>query len=192
MDTNLDFQLDPVNQDDDFNLVALIQQMGHASFTARGRELRQYGLTNMWAAALYVIYACDNNATPTDISRWLLRELHTITGLLGRMEREGYIRRFTDRKRKNQVRVAMTEKGREAYFKSIKRETYHRIMNSLSGEEREAFRATMIKLWRASLEELSSDHSWAKNAASHIIDKQAVPCAHSDAVGCDREDEAGT
>ena len=42
---------------------------------------------------------------------------------------------FKDLDRKNLVRVALTEKGRKAYYQSTKRESIHNITSSLSEEE---------------------------------------------------------
>jgi len=162
------FRFDPINDDDAFNVMALIEQTGHATLLARERELSRYKISSRWAAALLVIYAMNNNATPTDISRWLLREPHSVTGLLDRMEREGYIHRNKDRRRKNVVRVAMTEKGREAYFNSLKRESYHKMAQAISNDERQQLRHILAKVWKAALAELGGSGSWAANAATHL------------------------
>jgi len=162
------FRFDPVNEDDAFNIMALIEQTGHATYLAREKELRQYDITSRTAATLLVVWAMDNNATPTDISRWLLREPHSVTGLLDRMERDGYVHRNQDRQRKNVVRVAMTEKGREAYFNSLRRESYHKIAATIDDRDREELRRILTKIWKAALSEVGSDGSWARTAASHL------------------------
>ena len=164
------FRFDPVNEDDDFNLVALIEHTGHAVYLARERELRQYNFTSRTAATLLVVWAMDNNATPTDISRWLLREPHSVTGMLDRMERDGYIHRYQDRQRKNVVRVAMTEKGREAYFNSIRRESYHEMATCINDDERKELRRILTKLWKAALSQLGADGNWTRMATSHLAD----------------------
>lgn len=162
------FRFDPINDDDEFNAVALIEQTGHATTLARERELAQYGISSRTAATLLVIWAMDNNATPSEISRWLLREPHSVTGLLDRMERDGYVHRYQDRQRKNVVRVAMTEKGRTAYFQSLRRESYHKIMSVLDEEERKDLRRLLAKVWKAALIEVGAEHNWARRAASHL------------------------
>ena len=167
------FQFDPVNSDELFNAAALIEHTGHAMELARERELAQYGITSRTAATLLVVWAMDNNATPTDISRWLLREPHSVTGLLDRMERDGYIRRFQDRQRKNVVRVAMTEKGREVYFKSLRRESYHSMMAVLDEGERQELRRILAKVWKAALSAVGADGNWAKRAVSHLANGSA-------------------
>jgi DNA-binding MarR family transcriptional regulator len=162
-----DYRLDPINEDDDYNLIALINQTGHAFSLARTRELATRGLSMMRAAVLLVLQVRDNNATPTEISQWLLREPHTISALLDRMERDGLIRRYRDLHKRNTVRVAMTEKGRTAYQESLERETFHNVMSVLSDEEREQLRRVMTKLWLRVLQEVKHEVAWASTAPSH-------------------------
>jgi DNA-binding MarR family transcriptional regulator len=163
-----DYRLAPINEDDDYNLIALINQTGHAFSLARTRELATRGLSMMRAAVLLVLQVRDNNATPTEISQWLLREPHTISALLDRMERDGLIRRYRDLHKRNTVRVAMTEKGRTAYQESLERETFHSVMSVLSAEEREQLRCVMTKLWLRVLHEVKHEVAWASTAPSHI------------------------
>jgi DNA-binding MarR family transcriptional regulator len=162
------FSFDPVNDDDDFNILALVEHSAHAILLARERELRQYGISSRLAAALIVIRALDNNATPTDISRWLLREPHTVTELLNRMDRDGYIHRYQDRQKKSVVRVAMTEKGREAYHDSLKRDSYHTIAACLTDAERDELRRILTKVWKTALDEVKSEGTWARMATNHL------------------------
>ncbi len=163
-----DYQLDPINNDDDYNLIALINQTGHAFSLARTRELSRHGLSMMRAAVLLVLQVRDNNATPTEISQWLLREPHTISALLDRMEKDGLIRRYRDLHKRNTVRVAMTEKGRNAYQQSLARETFHSVMSVLNDEEREQLRHVMSKLWLRVLQEVKHEVPWASTAPTHI------------------------
>lgn len=163
-----DYRLDPINNDDDYNLIALINQTSHAFSLARTRELSKYGLSMMRSAVLLVLQVRDNNATPTEISQWLLREPHTISALLDRMEKDGLIRRYRDMHKKNTVRVAMTQKGRWAYDKSLERETFHEVMSVLSSEEREQLRTAMAKLWLRALQEVRHEVAWASSAPSHV------------------------
>ncbi|MBN1857007.1 MAG: MarR family transcriptional regulator [Dehalococcoidia bacterium] len=165
-----DYRLDPINNDDDYNLISVINQTSHAWSLARTRELSKYGydLSIMRSAVLMVLQTRDNNATPTEISQWLLREPHTISALLDRMEKDGLVRRFRDMHKKNTVRVAMTEKGRHAYEKSLERDTFHNLMSVLSDTEREQLRNAMTKLWLRALQEVQHEVPWASKAPSHI------------------------
>ena len=142
--------------DQDYKLRWLILQTRRAMYRARTIELFKYGITPEQAAGLFVVQAIGPRATPAEISRWLLREPHSISGLLNRMQKEGLITKAKDLERKNWVRVAMTEKGRQAYSQSTKRESIHRILTALSEKECQQIRTCLEKLRNKALEELGT------------------------------------
>ncbi len=145
---------DFLQEDEDFELWWLILGARRAMHKARARELSQYDITPEEAAVLFVVQTVGRRATPAEISRWLLRESHSISGLIQRMEKEGLVKKVKDLDRKNLVRVAMTEKGQQAYYQSTKRDSVHRIISSISKEERQHLRATLERLRDKALKEI--------------------------------------
>lgn len=123
--------------DPDYNLWLFLVQVRAAMLRARQKDLSRYGISASQASVLFIINALGTNATPAEIARWLAKESNSIAGILNRMERQGLVTRIRDLPRKNQVRVALTEKGREAYGKVTERESMHRIMGSLSPKMRQ-------------------------------------------------------
>ena len=121
--------------DKDYTLWVLLIQAKDTVFKAREKELRQYGISPEEAGVLFIVKALGNKAIPAEISRWLLRRPHTVSGILSRMEKKGLIRKTKDLDRKNLVRVTLTKKGRQAYYQSTKRESIHQIMSPPSEEE---------------------------------------------------------
>ena len=75
----------------DFYLWVLVYQVQDAIFKARGKELSQYGVTARETATMHAIHSMGGKATPAEISRWTFREHHTVTALLGRMEKKGLV-----------------------------------------------------------------------------------------------------
>ena len=69
------------------------------------------------------------------------------------MERKGLVRKVKDLEKKNMVRVAITEKGRQAYEQAAKRESIHRILSSISDDECEHLVACLQLLRDKALEE---------------------------------------
>ncbi len=132
--------------DRDYNLWVLLHQARDAVFKAREKELSQYGISTMEAAALFIIQAIGNKPTPAEISRWIFREHHTVTALLSRMEKKGLITKVKDPDRKNTWRVDLTEKGQNAYRQSVKRESIHAAMSPLSQNERQQFESYLKKV----------------------------------------------
>lgn len=130
----------------DYELGVLLHQASDAMVRARENELRQVGISRMQAAVLFVVEAAEGPVTPAEISRRLVREPNTVFELLNRMERDGLIRKVRDLERKNQIRVAITEKGEEAYHRSRKGKVLRKILSSLSREEQDNLRAYLETL----------------------------------------------
>ena len=125
-----------LSDDRDYEIWMLLSQASAAMFKAREKELNGKGFTAMEATALFIIQAIgDRAATPVEISRWILREPHSVFSLLKRMERRGLVERTKDLAWKNMVRVTVTEKGEKAYETSTARESIHNILSVLSAEE---------------------------------------------------------
>ena len=121
--------------DRDYKLWVLLHQACDAMIRARENELRPIGISRMQAAVLFIVKAVTAPATPAEISHWLFREPHTVSGLLDRMEKQGLIRRVKDLERKNLIRVVITEKGEEAYQRSREMKVIHKILSHLSQKE---------------------------------------------------------
>jgi len=120
-----------------YELAVLLAQAREAMLRARGKELTRYNISPRQSAVLFYIQAIGDKATPAELSRGLFRESHSISEILGRMEKQGLLRRNKDLSRKNMVRVELTEKGHKAYKRSAKRESIHKILSVLSSEERQ-------------------------------------------------------
>lgn len=124
---------------------------------ARERELTQYNISGRQSAALNAIEAIEavgEKATPTEISRWLYRELSTVSELLSRMEAVGLVKKKSiGSGRKAEVIVSMTEKGRIATKSVIKRQSIKNALSCLSDEEYELFKSLLYKIWKKSVDE---------------------------------------
>lgn len=126
-----------LDMDLDYKAWVLLQQAAGAIFEVRENELREHGSTAMQATVLFIVKSIGNKATPAEISRWLLRRPHTVSGLLNRMEKAGLVRKTKDLHKKNLVRVTITPKGEQAYKQSLKGKTIHKIMSALGEADRE-------------------------------------------------------
>jgi len=144
--------------DEDFKLWGLLGQTADVVLRVRWKELNRYGISPIEAGVLFAIQAIGERATPAEITRWLLREPHTVSELLNRMEKEGLVTKTKDLERKNLVRVSITEKGRQAYRQSTKRKSIHKVMSTLSEEERRQLMASLEKLRNRALKELKVEH----------------------------------
>jgi len=145
------------NTDEDYELWVLLYQAKDAVEIARDKELRSYGISTMQAAVLFIVQAIGNKATPAEISRWIFRKHHSVSGILNRMEKAGLVSRVRDLDKKNLVRVALTEKGQQAYRDSLKRESLHNIIASLSKEKRQQIRLCLKELRDTALKQVGNE-----------------------------------
>ena len=140
--------------DEDYNLWVLLHQTTDAALRARQKELDQFDISVIEVGVLVVTQAIGEKATPSEISRRIFREPHTVSALLNRMEKRGLVRKTQNLDRKNLVRVSITEKGQQAYDKSTRRKSIRKIMSSLSEEERRQLRSCLEKLQNKAFKEL--------------------------------------
>ncbi|MFC1871331.1 MarR family winged helix-turn-helix transcriptional regulator [Chloroflexota bacterium] len=124
-----------LDQDRQYQLWWLIRHTRWAMQRAREKELYHYQISNEDSAVLFAVRTIGDEATPAKISRFVMREPHTVSGQLDRMVKKGLLTKTKDFEKKNMVRVAITEKGQRVYEKAAKRESIHRIMSSISDSD---------------------------------------------------------
>ena len=145
------------SSDKDYELWVLFNQVRDVLFKARQKELRLHGITSTQAEVLFVIQTIGNKVAATEISRWLLREHHSVSTLLGRMEKEGLISKTKGLHTKRPPRVVLTEKGRQAYYQSAERASLHKAMAVLSEEEHQRLSSLLRQVRDEGLKELAAD-----------------------------------
>ncbi len=144
--------------DRDYNLWWRLHQTRHVLSRARNKELSRYGITAMQAAVLFIIkaiMATEGEVTPGKISRWLLREPHTVSKICTRMENDGLVSKIRGSSKKNEINITLTEKGELAYRQSLKRESIKEIMSCLSEEELQQLDSSLQKLRDKGLDKLN-------------------------------------
>jgi DNA-binding MarR family transcriptional regulator len=139
---------------EDYELWVLLDQTCAAMMRAKENELRPAGISGMQAAVLFIVKTVKGPATPAEISRWLFREPHSVSGLLNRMEKDGLVRKVKDLDRKNLIRVALTEKGEEAYQRSREMKVISEILSCLTRKKKENLRASLEALRNKAVAEI--------------------------------------
>jgi DNA-binding MarR family transcriptional regulator len=142
------------NAEQERQVWALLNQTHHAIWRARERELDDIDLSAIQAGVLHLVSTLEGPVTPAVLSRLLHREPHTVSGLLTRMENGGYVKRVKDLKRKNQVRIVLTPKGKKAYDLQNKTGVINKIVSCLSPSERASLGGLLEKLRSSALVEL--------------------------------------
>lgn len=133
-----------ISEDKDYNLWVLLHQAKDAIYMAREKELNQYGISPRHACVLFVINAVGGKAKITEITRWMLREHHSVSALLNRMEKKGLVRKAKEPAKR--ISFTITAKGKKAFNESLKRESIREIMSCLSEEEHQQLTSSMKKL----------------------------------------------
>ncbi|MEE9400163.1 MAG: winged helix DNA-binding protein [Dehalococcoidales bacterium] len=141
-----------LSTDADYNLWMLLVQTRNATLKARKKELTAYHISPRQSAILFFTQATEGKVTATEIARWLILEPHTISELLKRMEKDGLITKVKGSSKKRSVKIALTEKGRQAYHQSLKRESIRDILSCLSEAEQEQLRSSLKKIRDKALE----------------------------------------
>jgi DNA-binding MarR family transcriptional regulator len=135
------------HEDGDFLLWQFLLNTVNMVSKARTKELQKHAISTNTAAVLDCIISSAENPTPSQIARWLIREPQSTSGILNRIEKRGLITKTTDPVRKNVIRVALTEEGKELYSNFItKRKSIHSIMSALSEEEQQQLQNCLKKI----------------------------------------------
>ena len=103
--------------EESFELARLLSKTRDAIRKTRQKELDQYSVHARRATLLLAVQSLGDRATPVAIGKWLLRERHSVSELLSKMENDGLVKKIRDLDRRNRVRVVLTPKGLEVYRK---------------------------------------------------------------------------
>jgi DNA-binding MarR family transcriptional regulator len=152
-------------RDSRFELWLLLANTHTMMNKVRHRELRKFKVSPNTAGVLRCIDTLSGNATPAQISRWLIREPQSVSGILNRMTQRGLITKTADPVRKNVVRVNLTEKGRQIHDQIAKRGSIQRMMSYLTVEERQQLARLMKKIQK----NLVEDENIHKQANADLI-----------------------
>ena len=146
-------------KESDHRLCTLIWQTRDALYKARQNELRQFGVTISEAAVLFFVSTIGPKVTPMKISQWLFREPQSVSELINRMYKKGLVEKTKDLKKKNMVRVSLTEKGKDIYKHTVKtRFVIKDILNCLSEEEKQKLGGLLDKVRNCAIEDLNLKH----------------------------------
>ena len=139
--------------DEYFVLWVMVAQTKDAVLKARQRDYARFNISNERRAVLWCIQNNGGQATPVEIARQLFRELHSVTEMLNRMNKEGLIERYKS-SGKSRVIVRLTKKGLEVFNQSLHNDTDKKIFSVLSKKERERLLACLWKVRNRALSEL--------------------------------------
>ena len=143
-----------IKADKDYTLLTSLLQVADILFKIRERELLPQNLSATAAAILFLVEAMGEDVTPAKITRMLMREPHSISGILMRMEKHGLLKRTKDMERKNYIRITLTAKGERVLKQAMKQTITAQVLSNLSAVQQKQLKTTLTALKEAGMKEL--------------------------------------
>jgi MarR family transcriptional regulator, organic hydroperoxide resistance regulator len=147
-----------ITNSEEFKPWWLLHQVRDVTYRVRGRELNKYGITFEQSAVLYILKILNKlkrKPTPGEIAKGILKEPDAVSKILTRMEKQGLLSKHRGLGKKNEVYIALTKKGEQAYIDTLERESIRKILNCLSKEEEQQLILILEKLKIRAIQELS-------------------------------------
>jgi DNA-binding MarR family transcriptional regulator len=144
-----------IKADKDYTLLTSLLQVADIFVKVRERELLPQNLSATSAAILFLVDAMGQDVTPSKITRMLLREPHSISGILIRMEINGLLKRTKNMERKNLIRITLTAKGENALKQAMKQAGTTHVLSKLTEEQRSKLKKSLNILKEAGVKELN-------------------------------------
>lgn len=136
----------PLPDDKKYLLWGLLSLTQRAIIKTRDRELMKCGISTEQSSILNITMALDHKPTSTELSKYLIRERHSVSETVNKMIKFGLLKRIRDSKRRNIFRLSLTDKGLQAYQCSHNRESIYWIMSALSEGEGLQLEASLNEL----------------------------------------------
>ena len=128
----------------DFDLWVLLHQTRDALSRAREMELAQYKITKVQASVLFMLLTQNKKVALSDISKWILREPHSVSSLITRMEKNGLVKKIKEPD-DDRIKVVLTEKGQRTYSQITWR-SVEMVFTSLTADEKAKLQSSLKKL----------------------------------------------
>jgi len=125
------------NPNNDYDIWVLLDQAHFAVTRSRLLELAQFNLTKEQTQVLYVLTMWGGSATMNQIASFTMRQRHSVSTLVNRMEKVGLVKKVKVPKEKV-FKVIMTKKGKDR-FERVTRESIEMVFSSLSAADKRKF-----------------------------------------------------
>ena len=142
----------PHIEDPRFRLWARINHARDSIMRARDKELAQYNISSRQAAVLHSIHMLDSKATISEIARRVMRQPHSVAGILNRLIKQGLVTKIKPKTRTDHLRFALTEKGNDIFKIVNKRDSINTILSVLSEEDCESVMSCLQKTVEKSMQ----------------------------------------
>lgn len=142
----------------DFELGVLLERTRSAYSRIRELELAQFGLSPEQTAVLHTLQSKGSFATSDEIANTIIRQYHSVTSIVNRMEKNGLVEKVKTKKGRKYL-ISITQRG-ENLYNSIPRHSIKMILSGLSPEEKQQLTISLQKMLSKGREMLGMDNKY--------------------------------
>jgi DNA-binding MarR family transcriptional regulator len=142
-------------EDKEYDIWILLSRVYHLIAMLRKMELSKYNILPTQSYILFFIKALGNQTNPSEISEYVYQQKSSISDILNRMVKQGLIKKTNKSGGNKRVIVTLTAKGEKALTLSKNRIYLHKVMSSLTEEEKRQLESAMEILRDSAIKELS-------------------------------------
>ncbi len=157
----------------------LIHQAYDMVLKVQEKEFAKIGLTPQYNGVFMVLRYKKGKVTIKDIATWLDKNSNSISTLIDRMQRDGYVVRVESTRDRREVHVELTEKGKEISDKSdvLGWKIVNDVLSGMPEEDFLQLNILLEKVRSRALAQLNKDEviktvKTAKNAGKMIAPKK--------------------
>ncbi len=126
-------------------LHSLLDQTTEAIFKAVELELGQYQMSSPQVKVMHMLSQSDEGVTLGELAVGSVRELNSISTLIGRMQKKGLVKK-SRKSGDDRAVVTLTKKGNDIYNNTVTERSIYLIFDALSDEEKKQFGVLLKKL----------------------------------------------
>ncbi len=143
------------------NTWLLLHQTFDMILKVEEREFARIGITPQYNGVLMALKFKKGNVTIKDLANWLDKNSNSISTLIDRMQRDGYVERVESARDRREVHVVMTEKGKEMSEKAdvLGWKIVNDILNGYPGEDLAVLSTHLANIRDRALSQLNPDES---------------------------------
>jgi DNA-binding MarR family transcriptional regulator len=127
------------------SLHALLDRTRETIFKAVELELSQCGVSAPQVKIMHLLAQEDGAMTLGDLANGTVRELNSISTLIGRMQKKGLVKKVK-KPGDDKTYVTLSDRGKDIYNNTITERSIFLIYDALSEEEKREFTALLRKL----------------------------------------------
>jgi len=134
--------------DEKLGLWMLFHQTYSSIFKYEDKEFAKVGITPQQHAILMAIKNNNDSITPSILADWFERDANSITLIIDRMEKTGFVNRARDDNDHRMMKITMTKKGERALNKSaeVGNILISEMLENLSEKEIKTFQILLDKI----------------------------------------------